>query len=133
MKLAFTDRLLVTLICLRHQLPHAALAELYQVDRSTVSRRCGRYGPCSRPAASPSPTGPASGSAPWRTRSPTRRPRTSSCALTAPKPRCAGPRLTDRAGRKAFVSDKKKQNTIKTTSFSDGQGRVLFPGGSADG
>lgn len=36
MKLAFTDRLLVTLICLRHH-PHAALAELYQVDHSTVS------------------------------------------------------------------------------------------------
>lgn len=36
-KLVFTDRLLVTLVCLRHQLPHAALAELYGVDRSTVS------------------------------------------------------------------------------------------------
>ncbi|MFJ1616065.1 transposase family protein [Streptomyces sp. NPDC088251] len=36
-KLVFTDRLLVTLICLRHQLPHTALAELYGVDRSTVS------------------------------------------------------------------------------------------------
>ncbi|MFE7295968.1 transposase family protein [Streptomyces sp. NPDC057579] len=36
-KLVFTDRLLVTLICLRHQLPHAALADLYGVDRSTVS------------------------------------------------------------------------------------------------
>ncbi|MFG3240010.1 transposase family protein [Streptomyces sp. NPDC048157] len=37
MKLVFTDRLLVTLVCLRHQLPHAALAELYGVDRSTIS------------------------------------------------------------------------------------------------
>ncbi|MEU5322894.1 transposase family protein [Streptomyces sp. NPDC021056] len=36
-KLVFSDRLLLTLNCLRHQLPHATLAELYLVDRSTVS------------------------------------------------------------------------------------------------
>ncbi len=33
-----------------------------------------------------------------------------------------------RPGRKAFVSGKKRQNTIKTTTFSDGQGRTLFSG-----
>lgn len=33
-----------------------------------------------------------------------------------------------RPGRKAFVSGKKKQNTIKTTSFSDHQGRTLLSG-----
>lgn len=33
-----------------------------------------------------------------------------------------------RPGRKAFVSGKKKQNTIKTTTFSDHQGRTLFSG-----
>lgn len=33
-----------------------------------------------------------------------------------------------RSGRKAFVSGKKKQNTIKTTTFSDPQGRTLFSG-----
>ncbi|MEV5646528.1 transposase family protein, partial [Streptomyces flaveolus] len=32
-KLVFTGRLLVTLVHLRHQLPHTALAELYGVDR----------------------------------------------------------------------------------------------------
>ncbi|MFJ1900554.1 transposase family protein [Streptomyces sp. NPDC088115] len=47
--------------------------------------------------------------------------------MTAPRPRCAGPGV-HRPGRKAFVSGKKKQNTIKTTSFSDGQGRILFSG-----
>jgi hypothetical protein len=31
-------------------------------------------------------------------------------------------------GRRAFVSGKKKQNTIKTTTFSDHQGRTLFSG-----
>ena len=35
---AFADRVIVTLVTLRFQLPHAALAELYRVDRSTVTR-----------------------------------------------------------------------------------------------
>ncbi|MFE7330398.1 transposase family protein [Streptomyces sp. NPDC057565] len=37
-RLAFTDRILVTVVYLRLQLPHAALAELYGVTRPTVTR-----------------------------------------------------------------------------------------------
>ncbi|MFK0297505.1 transposase family protein, partial [Streptomyces sp. NPDC090442] len=33
-----------------------------------------------------------------------------------------------RPGRRAFVSGKRKQNTIKTTTISDGQGRTLWSG-----
>ena len=33
-----------------------------------------------------------------------------------------------RPGRRAFVSGKKKQNTIKSTAISDGQGRLLWLG-----
>ncbi|MER6563400.1 hypothetical protein ABT300_37865 [Streptomyces sp. NPDC001027] len=33
----FNDRLPITLICLRHDPPHVAMAELYGVDCSTVS------------------------------------------------------------------------------------------------
>ena len=36
--LPFTDRVIVTLVYLRFQLPHTALAELYGVHRSTVTR-----------------------------------------------------------------------------------------------
>jgi Helix-turn-helix of DDE superfamily endonuclease len=36
--LVFTDRVLVTLAVLRLAVPHAALAVMYGVDRSTVSR-----------------------------------------------------------------------------------------------
>lgn len=36
-RLVFVDRLLVTLVHLRLGIPHAALAELYAVDRSTVN------------------------------------------------------------------------------------------------
>jgi DDE superfamily endonuclease len=34
----------------------------------------------------------------------------------------------NRPGRRAFVSGKKKQNTIKSTAISDGQGRLLWLG-----
>ena len=37
-KLVFTDRVLVTVVYLRLQLPHAALAELYGVTRPTITR-----------------------------------------------------------------------------------------------
>lgn len=37
-QLVFTDRVIATLVVLRFQLPHAALAVLYGVDRSTITR-----------------------------------------------------------------------------------------------
>ncbi|WP_431045398.1 transposase family protein [Streptomyces sp. P1-3] len=38
-----------------------------------------------------------------------------------------------RPGRRAFVSGKHKQNTIKTTTISDGQGRTLWSGADRPG
>ncbi|WP_417159371.1 helix-turn-helix domain-containing protein [Streptomyces bottropensis] len=43
--LAFTDRVLVTLVRLRTGLPHTALAELYGTARSTISRAIGEIRP----------------------------------------------------------------------------------------
>ncbi|WP_323135937.1 MULTISPECIES: transposase family protein [unclassified Streptomyces] len=40
---------------------------------------------------------------------------------------------TGRPGRRAFVSGKRRQNTIKTTTFSDGQGRLLYSGAERPG
>jgi hypothetical protein len=37
-QLVFTDRVIATLVILRFQLPHGALAVLYRVDRSTITR-----------------------------------------------------------------------------------------------
>ncbi len=37
-ELEFTDRVLVTLAVLRLQIPHAALALMFEVDRSTITR-----------------------------------------------------------------------------------------------
>uniref|UniRef100_UPI002F90B0DF transposase family protein n=1 Tax=Streptomyces sp. NBC_01562 TaxID=2975879 RepID=UPI002F90B0DF len=38
-----------------------------------------------------------------------------------------------RPGRRAFVSGKRKQNTIKTTTVSDEQGRTLWSGAERPG
>jgi hypothetical protein len=88
-------------------LPQAAPAELYSVDRSTVSGAIREVRPllAARGFAVPERPGVR-----LRTEVQVRRPR-------------AG-----RPGRKAFVSGKKKQNTSKTTTFSDGRGRTLFSG-----
>ena len=56
-----------------------------------------------------------------------RGPETSHCAPAAPEPRSAG-RRPDGPGRAAFVSGKRRQNTIKTTTISDGHGRALWCG-----
>lgn len=40
-RLVFVDRLVATLIHLRHDLPHAALGLLFRVDRSTITRAIG--------------------------------------------------------------------------------------------
>ncbi|MEU0033577.1 hypothetical protein [Streptomyces sp. NPDC006333] len=55
-RLVFVDRVVVTLVVLRFQLPHAALAELHRVDRSTVTRAIRiRPLPATRGFAVPSP------------------------------------------------------------------------------
>ncbi|MFB7225046.1 transposase family protein [Streptomyces sp. NPDC056227] len=39
----------------------------------------------------------------------------------------------NRPGRRAFISGKRRQNTIKTTTISDHQGRALFSGAQRPG
>ncbi|MEU4930722.1 transposase family protein [Streptomyces yokosukanensis] len=126
-RLVFVDRLLVTLVHLRLGIPHAALAELYAVDRSTVSGaiREVRPLPAARGFAIPDRLGV--------------RLRTLEdlfayadaegvdLRIDGTEVQVRRPRA-HRLGRKAFVSGRKKQNTIKTTTFSDPQGRTLFSG-----
>lgn len=71
------DRLVATLIHLRHDLPHAVLAVLFGVDRSTLTRSIDEVH--GLPAGGVLfPTVPACGCERWRTCSPTPRPRVSS-------------------------------------------------------
>jgi hypothetical protein len=125
--LPFTDRVIATLVVLRFQLPHAALALFYGVDRSTITRAVHEIRPllAARGFAVPGEPGlrlrtladvfayAASQGVHLRidgTEVQVRRPR------------------ANRPGRRAFVSGKKKQNTIKPTAISDGRGRLLWLG-----
>ncbi|MGW1848916.1 transposase family protein, partial [Streptomyces sp. NPDC001966] len=126
-RLVFTDRLAVTLVHLRLGLPHAALAQLFDVDRSTVSAEIREVRPLLAARGFAVPDRPGL------------RIRTLDdlfayadaegvdIRLDVTEVQVRRPRA-GRPGRKAYVSGKKKQNTIKTTTFSDHQGRTLFSG-----
>lgn len=126
-ELAFTDRVIATLVILRFQLPHAALAVFYGVDRSTITRAAGEIRPllAQRGFAVPGQPG-------LRLR--TLADVFAYAAAEGVKLRIDGTEVqvrrpkAGRPGRRAFVSGKKKQNTIKPTAISDGAGRLLWLG-----
>ncbi|MFE7112557.1 transposase family protein [Streptomyces sp. NPDC057575] len=126
-KLVFCDRLLLTLLHLRHQLPHEVLAQLYDVDRSTVSTAIRQVRPLLAARGFAVPDRPGMGL------------RTLEDLVAYAEAEGIEPRLDGaetqvrrpqpgRPGRRAFVSGKRRQNTVKTTTFSDGQGRILPSG-----
>ncbi|MEV6747508.1 transposase family protein [Streptomyces sp. NPDC051080] len=130
--LVFTDRVLATLVHLRTGLPHAALAELYGTACSTVSCAIGEIRPllAARGFAIPD--------------RPTVRLRTLADVFAYAEAEAITLRIdgaetkvrrpkANPPGRRAFVSGKKKQNTIKTTTVSDGQGRLLWSGADRPG
>ena len=125
--LVFVGRVIVTLVALRFQLPHQALAVLYGVDRSTVTRAVREVRPllAARGFAVPGHPGlrlrtladvfayaAAEGV----------ELRIDGTEVQVRRPRAGKP------GRRAFVSGKKKQNTKKATVITDGQGRTLWAG-----
>ncbi|MFE6760249.1 transposase family protein [Streptomyces sp. NPDC057684] len=124
-KLVFCDRLLLAPVHLRRQLPHEVLAELYGVDRSTVSTAIRQVQPLLTAGGFAVPDRPGV------------RPRTPEdvfahaeaedveLRLDGAETQVRRPRAC-RPGRRPFVSGKRRQNTIKTTTFSDGQGRLLL-------
>ena len=119
--LPFADRVIVTLVILRLQLPHAALAVFYGVHRSTITRAVGEIRPllAARGFAVPGEPG-------LRLR--TLADVFAYAAAQGVKLRIDGTEVqvraprADRPGRRAFVSGKKKQNTIKSTAVSDEAG-----------
>ena len=125
--LPFTDRVIVTLVVLRFQLPHAALAELYRVDRSTVTRAVREVRPllAARGFAVPGRPGLrlhtladvfAYASA-----------RGVELRIDGTEVQVRRPRAS-RPGRRAFVSGKKKMNTKKAAVVTDERGRTLWAG-----
>jgi DDE superfamily endonuclease/Helix-turn-helix of DDE superfamily endonuclease len=126
-ELPFADRVVVTLVILRFQLPHAAVAVFYGVHRSTITRTVGEIRPllAARGFAVPGKPG-------LRLR--TLADVFAYAASEGVKLRIDGTEVqvrrppAGRPGRRAFVSGKKKQNTIKATAVSDGDGRLLWLG-----
>jgi hypothetical protein len=123
----FTDRVIATLVILRFQLPHAALAQFYGVDRSTITRAVHEIRPllAARGCAVPG--------------SPGRRLRTLAdvfayAAAEGVTLRVDGTEVqvrrprASRPGRRAFVSGKRKQNTKKATVITGPGGRTLRTG-----
>jgi DDE superfamily endonuclease/Helix-turn-helix of DDE superfamily endonuclease len=121
-ELVFTDRVLVTLVVLRLQIPHAALAVMYGVHRCTVTRAVREVRPLLAGRGYATPQG---------TRLHTLADVFAYAAAHGVRLRLDGSEIwvrrpkAGRPGRRAFVSGKKKQNTIKFTKICDQDGRTL--------
>ena len=125
--LVFASRLLVTLARLRTGLTHEALGVTCQVGSSTIGRAIGEIWPLLAERGFAVPQRPglclrilAGVFACAEAEAVTLR-------IGGTEPRSARPKA-GRPGRAAFVCGKRKQNTIKTTTISDGQGRTLWCG-----
>jgi hypothetical protein len=118
---------IATLVILRFQLPHGALAVFNGVHRSTITRAVGEIRPllAARGFAVPGQPGlrlqtPADVFAYAAAEGITLRADGTEVQVRRP--------AANRPGRRAYVSGKKKQNTIKATAVSDGEGRLLWLG-----
>jgi hypothetical protein len=124
-QLVFVDRVVATLIHRRHDLPHSVLGLLFGVDRSTITRaiaeirtllaerRCAvpdRPGLRLRTLADVFAYAQAEGT---------------ELRLDATEIQVRRP-AAGRGGRRAFVSGKRKQNTMKATVIADWRGRTLW-------
>ncbi|WP_218162357.1 transposase family protein [Streptomyces sp. Ag109_O5-10] len=124
-QLVFVDRLMATLIHLRHDLPHSVLGLLFGVDRSTVTRAIGEVRTLLAEGGCAVPDSPglrlrtlpdvfayaqAEGIELWL----------DATEIQVPRPPAS------RGGRRAFVSGKKRQNTMRATVIADHLGRTLW-------
>jgi len=123
-ELVFTDRVIATLVIVGFQLPHAAVAVFYGVDRSTITRAVHEVRPllAARGFAVP-------GGRELRLR--TLADVFAYAAAQGVTLRIDGTEVRvrrPRAGRRAFISGKMRQNTKKATVITDEQGRTLWTG-----
>ncbi len=131
-QLIFVDRVLVTLVYLRLQLPHAALAKLSGVTRPTVTRAIHEIRPLLARRGFAVPQRPGVRLRTLADVFAYAEAEGVSLRVDGTEVQVRRPRA-GRAGRKAFVSGKKKQNTAKTTTISDGSGRLLWSGAHRPG
>lgn len=122
----------MTLVHLRTGLTHEALGVLYEVGSSTIGRAIREVRPLLADCGLAVPDRPdirlrtledvfAHAAAEDVTL------RIDGMETQVRRPRAGRP------GRRAFVSGKRRQNTVKTTTISDGQGRTLWSGAQHPG
>ena len=125
--LPFTDRVIVTLVYLRFQLPHAALAELCGVRRSTVTRAVREVRPLLAARGFAVPEEPC-------VRLRTLADVFAYAAAEGVELRIDGTEVqvrrpqANKPGRRAFVSGKKKMNTKKAAVITGPRGNTLWAG-----
>ncbi|MFH9611339.1 transposase family protein [Streptomyces sp. NPDC017448] len=122
-QLVFVDRLVATLIHLRHDLPHSVLGLLFGVDRSTITRAIGEIRPLLAERGCAVPDRPGLRALPdvfAYAQAEGVELRLDATEIQVRRPQA------NRGGRRAFVSGKKKQNTMKATVIADWQGRTLW-------
>ena len=131
-ELVFTDRLLVTLVHLQTGLTHEALGVLYEVGSSTIGRAIRGVRPLLADRGFAVPDRPGI------------RLRTLEDVFACAAAEDVTLRIdgmetqvrrphAGRPGRRAFVSGKRRQNTVKFTTISDGQGCTLWSGAQRSG
>ncbi|MFC9289115.1 transposase family protein, partial [Streptomyces sp. NPDC057052] len=111
-QLVFTDRLVATLIHLRHDLPHAVLALLFGVDRSTITRAVGEIRTLLAERGCAVPDRPGLRLRTLADVFAYAQTEGIELRLDATEIQVRRP-VAGRGGGRAFVSGKKKQNTMK--------------------
>ncbi|MFD5721565.1 transposase family protein [Streptomyces sp. NPDC127036] len=124
-QLVFVDRLVATLIHLRHDLPHSVLALLYGVDRSTITRAVGEIRRLLAERGFATPQRPGLRLRTLQDVFAYAQAEGVELRLDATEVQVRRP-AAGQGGRKAFVSGKKKQNTMKATVIADHRGRTLW-------
>jgi hypothetical protein len=128
--LVFTDRVTAALVILRFQLPHAALALFYGVDRFTITRAVHEIRPLLAARGFAVPGQPD-------LRLHTLADVFAYAAAKGVELRIDGTGVqvrrpqANKPGRRAFVSGKRRQNTKRATVITDERGRSLWTGGRA--
>ncbi|WP_327350340.1 transposase family protein [Streptomyces sp. NBC_01304] len=124
-KLVFVDRLLATLVHLRHGVTHDVLACWFGVDRSTITRAIGGVRPllAQRGCA----VGPGMRLRTLADVADYLETSGQSAIIDATEIRVRRP-AAGIYGRDRFISGKSKQNAVKVLVVTDNQGRLLFGG-----
>ena len=126
-RLVFVDRVIVTLVHLRHDLPHAVLGLLYGVDRSTITRAVKEVRSLLAARGFAVPDRPGIRLRTLADVFAYAQAENVVLRLDATEVQVRRP-AAHQSGRRAFVSGKKRQNTMKATVVADEHGRTLWAG-----